>query len=158
MRLLFVLALAACAPTVDGPAERQVAADRDDAARLTAQLGALPGVVRAEVILHRPARDPLSLAAPAAPTASLVIVVDDRADRPQIAASARTLVRAVAPAAEPAVVVEVGARRAELAKVGPFTVEAASRGGLRATLALALAAIAVLAGWLAWTYRRAAVR
>jgi len=155
MRLVVMFALlAACAPTVEGPVERQAAVDRADSARLTAQLVALPGVVHAEVILHRPARDPLSLAAPAPGSSSLVIVVDDRADRTRIDTSARSLARAIAPAIEPTVVVEVGAHRADLATVGPFTVEAASRGPLKAALAVALALIAALAGWLAWTYRR----
>jgi len=155
MRLVVTLALlAACAPTVDGPVEKQAAVDRADSDRLTAQLVALPGVVRAEVILHRPARDPLSPAAPAAPSSSIVIIVDDRADRAHIDVSARALTRAIAPTIDPTVVVEVGAHRAELAKVGPFTVEAASRGPLKAALAIALVLIVALAGWIAWTYRR----
>lgn len=138
-----------CAPTVDGPAERQRAADRVDGDRLAAQLAALPGVVRAEVALHRPARDPLAPTPAAPPTASLVIIVDDRADRAALTTHARTLARATAPAVEPAIVVEIGATRPTLARVGPFTVEARSQAALKATLALALALIAGLAGWLA---------
>ncbi len=156
MRWAFVaalLTLGACAPAVDGPVEKQVALDRADSARLTAQLAALPGVVRAEVILHRPARDPLAVAPPAPPTSSIVLIVDDRADRSRTEASAISLSRALAPDIEPTLVVEVGAKRAELAKVGPFTVEAASKPALKAALAIALSLIAALAAWIAWTAR-----
>src|SRR5262245_32740943 len=82
---LAACALAACAPTVDGPAERQRALDREDGAQLASQLGALPGVVRAEVALRRAARDPLAATA-ASPGAAIVVIVDDRADREAIAA------------------------------------------------------------------------
>jgi hypothetical protein len=157
--LPLALAIAACAPVVDGPAERQRALDREDGARLAAQLAVLPGVVRAEAVVRRAVHDPLapgraastaSTAAPAA-AASLAIVVDDRADRAAIAGAARTLARAIVPAAAPAIVVEVGAIRPRLAQVGPFTVEAASQAPLKATLVAALALIAALAAWIAWT-------
>jgi len=165
-------ALAACAPAVDGPAERQRALDREDGARLGAQLSVLPGVVHALAEVRRPVTDPLApldplaslaqpLPAPAAAAApapaaaaAIAIVVDDRADRAAIEAAARTLARALAPGAAPAIVVEVGAIRPRLAQVGPFTVEAASQTPLRAALAAALALIAALAGWIAWTARR----
>lgn len=156
-RAALALALAACAPTITGPAERQRALDREDGARLAAQLAALPGVVRAEAVIRRPARDPLAPGSPtAAPpaAASLAITVDDRADRAAIAGAARTLARALAPEAAPAIVVEVGAIRPRLAKVGPFTVEAASQAPLKAALAAALALIAALASWIGWTARR----
>jgi len=143
-----------CAPAVDGPVERQRAADRLDGAQLTAQLAALPGVVRAEVALHRPAVDPLATTPAARASASLVLVVDDRADRAALTAHARTLARATAPGVEPAIIVEVGAIRPTLARVGPFTVEARSQAALKATLAVALALIAGLAGWLAYAQRR----
>jgi hypothetical protein len=157
--LALALALAACAPVVEGPAERQRALDREDGVRLAAQLAALPGVVRAEAVVRRAVRDPLAgRAAPAdraAPTAgaaaSLAIVVDDRADRAAITGAARTLARAIVPEAAPAIVVEVGAIRPRLAQVGPFTVEAASQAPLKATLVAALALIAALAAWIAWT-------
>ena len=164
--LAFAIALAACAPTVDGPAERQRALDREDGARLAVQLSALPGVLRAEAVIRRPARDPFARApaasvmvsvtasAAASATASVVVTVDDLADRAAIAAAARTLAAALAPGAAPAIVVEVGAIRPRLAKVGPFTVEAGSRAPLRAALAAALALIAALAGWIG----RAALR
>jgi hypothetical protein len=160
LALALAAAAAACAPAVDGPAERQRALDREDGARLAVQLAALPGVVRAEAVVRRPVRDPLAPgraapdapAAPAAPeTASIVIIVDDRADRAAIAGAARTLARAIAPGAAPAILVEIGAIRPSLADVGPFTVEAASRAPLKATLAAALALIAALAAWIAWT-------
>lgn len=155
MRILaLALALAACAPAVDGPAERRRALDREDGAQLTAQLAALPGVVRAEAVVRRPVRDPLAPARPEVEAASIVVVVDDRADRASITEAARTLARALVPeVAAPAIVVEVGARRPSLAKVGPFTVEAASRAPLRATLAAALALLAALAAWIVWTAR-----
>lgn len=150
--LLVVLALG-CAPVVDGPAERQRATDRADAARLTAQLAALPGVVRAEVLIRRAVADPLATTAPSPPAASCVVIVDDRADRAAITAATRALARAAAPELAPAIVVEVGARRPELAKVGPFTVEARSRGALRGVLAGLLALVVALAGWIAWRER-----
>ena len=155
--LAVALALAACAPAVDGPAERQRALDREDSARLAAQLSALPGVVRAEAVIRRAARDPIvaPAAAPAiAPAASVAITIDDRADRAAIASAARTLAAALAPGAAPAIVVEVGAIRPRLAKVGPFTVEAGSQAPLRAALAAALVAIAALAGALGWAALR----
>jgi len=146
--------VAACAPTVDGPAERQRSADRSDADRLAAQLSALPGVVRAEVMLRRAASDPLATTPPAPPAVSLVVIVDDQADRAMTSEAARRLARAVAPALEPTLVVEVGAIRPTLATVGPFTVEATSRGPLRAVLGSVLAVIAGLAGWIAYRERR----
>jgi hypothetical protein len=149
---LLLALLVACAPVVDGPAERQRAADTSDAARVTAQLAALPGVVRAEVLLRRPAADPFAKPAPAA--ASLVIVVDDQTDRAAITAAARALARAAAPEIEPVIVVEQGAVRPALAKVGPFTVEAGSKTPLKAALGIALALIVALAAWLAVTSAR----
>lgn len=153
MRYLLVLVVA-CAPVVDGPVERQRAADRADAATLTGQLSALPGVVRAEVLLRRAAIDPLDPLAHTTPASSIVIIVDDKTDRAAIATTARALSRAATPELESTIVVEVGATRPELAKVGPFTVEAGSRTPLRAVLAIALVAIIALAGWLAITSRR----
>jgi hypothetical protein len=146
------VAAAACAPAVDGPADRQRALDREDGARLTALLGALPGVVRAEAAIHRAIRDPLAPgpAASADDAAAIAIATDERADRAAIALAARTLTRAIAPGAAPAIVVEIGAIRPRLAEVGPFTVEAGSQAPLRAALAAALALIAALAGWIGW--------
>ena len=80
----------------------------------------------------------------------MLLVVDDRADRTRLAADARALTRAAAPEiASPEIVVEVGATRAELASVGPFTVDAHSKKPLTIALALLLAAIAALAGYVA---------
>ncbi len=153
---IIAVVLAACAPTVDAPATRQRAADAADAAQLGAQLGALPGVVRTAVTLRRPLADPLAPATPPAPaTAGVVIVIDDRADGATITRAATALVRAAAPeVAAPALVVEVGAHRPALARVGPFTVEAASRPRLRATLVGGLALILGLASLLAMRERR----
>lgn len=141
-----------CAPTVDGPVEKQRAADTTDAARLTTQLTALPGVARAEVVLTRSVRDPLSTLTPPHPAASVLLVVDDRADRPHLEATAKTLTRALA-GIEPVVVVEVGVHRPALASLGPFTVTASSKPALKAALAVALALVVLLASWLAWTLR-----
>jgi type III secretory pathway lipoprotein EscJ len=149
----FLVLLVACAPVVDGPAEMQHTIDRVDEQRLTAQLLALPGVVRAEVLIRRPARDPLGTQPAAAPGASIVVIVDDQTDRAATTAAARSLANVAAPGIEPAIVVEVGAVRPVLAKVGPFTVEAASKGRLKAVLAIALAVIAALAGWIALRLR-----
>ena len=151
--LAFAVLVLACAPIVDGPVERQRALDESDAARLHAQVLALPGVARAEVVLTRPARDPLTTSS-SAPATSLVIVVDDRADRAKIEASARALARAITPSVVPTIVVEVGVHRPTLATVGPFTVTQSSKGPLKAALAIALALIAALASWIAWMYRR----
>lgn len=145
-------ALAACAPTVDTALTRQRAVDREDSARLAAQLGALPGVVRSDVVLQRAVNDPLGASAPAA--ASAVLIVDDRADRAALTAAARALARALVPGAEPAIVVEVGAIRPVLAHVGPFAVEAAGKTRLKVTLAIAFALIALLAGYIAWSALR----
>jgi hypothetical protein len=112
------------------------------------------------VTLRRPVADPLwPSSRDLAASAGVLIVIDDRADRAAVVRAATTLVHAAAPEiAAPAIVVEVGARRAELAQVGPFTVEASSRGPLRAALASVLALIAGLAGWIAITSRRSGQR
>lgn len=151
------VALAACAPTVDGPVERQRAADRADADRASAQLATLPGALSASVTIHRPARDPLGVSPPSPVSAAALIVVDDRADRAEVTAAATALVRAAAPEVPaPTIVTVVGAHRPELARVGPFTVEAGSQRTLKVALAVALAAIAVLAGWIAMREHRRA--
>jgi hypothetical protein len=147
---LLVMLAVGCAPVVDGPAERQREADRADAARLTAQLSALPGVVRAEVMLRRPAADPLAVTPAGPPATSVVLIVDDRADRASLTTTARTLAKAVTPAVEPAIVVEVGAERPVMASVGPFRVDEKSRTPLRAVLAIILALVLVLATWVAY--------
>jgi hypothetical protein len=155
---LFVAAiagLAACAPTIDGPADHQRAIDRDDADRLAAQLAVLPGAVRATVALHRPLRDPLATPQQLPPpTLAAVIVVDDGADRGAVTAAATHLARAAAPEVDaPNIAIELGAERPVLARVGPFVVAARDRGALVATLATAAALVALLAGWIAWRER-----
>lgn len=153
MRWLLVL-LVACAPVVDGPVEQQRAADRSDGDRLAVQLAALPGVVRTEVIVRRAARDPLAPRDPVAPsTASIVVIVDDQADRSATAVATKRLAGAAVPGIEPAIVVEVGAVRPVLAKLGPFTVEASSKQPLKIALALVLALLAAVAGYVAWRTR-----
>ena len=137
--------MVACAPVVDGPAERARAADVVDGDRLGAALGALPGALSAHATLHHAFRDPLT-GASSPPSAAVLVVVDDRADRAATLDAATALVRATAPdIASPTVLVEVGAARPVLAAVGPFTVERRSRTALVATLAAALALIAALA-------------
>ena len=154
--MVIAVALAACAPTVDGPLERSRAADREDARALEAQLAKLPGAASATVTLHRPARDPLGVSPPSSAAASVLLVVDDATDRAAITASATTLVRAAAPeVSAPAIVVAVGVHRAQLVDVGPFVVDKRSAGALKAALAIALAVIAALAGWIALRERRA---
>jgi type III secretory pathway lipoprotein EscJ len=150
---LLLLSLFACAPTIDGPVERQRTRDRHDADRLAAQLAQLPGAIRAEVTLHRPIVDPLTrLATP--PSAAVLVVIDDGADRQAITRGALALVRGTAPEiAEPAIVVELGAVRPALSRVGPFTVAASSRGPLIGALAGGLGLVALLAGYLAWRER-----
>lgn len=155
VRWVFLVVWLGCAPTVDGPTERQRAADVADGDRLARALAALPGAVSAHATLHRPAADPLAPTPPSPAGAAILIVVDDKTDRAATARDALLLARAAAPEiAAPAIVVEVGATRAELAKVGPFTVEASSRGPLRGVLAALLLAIAALAGYVALRLRR----
>ena len=152
MRILALLVVIACAPTVDGPLEQQRARDATDAAALGAQLAALPGAVRADVTLHRPVHDPLGASQPAA--AAVLVVIDDHADRAAIDRSTRALLHGTVPEiTDPQVAIEVGAVRPQLAKVGPFTVEAGSKGKLVALLAVALGLVAALAGWIAWRER-----
>lgn len=156
MRWIVSLALAlavGCAPPIDGPVEHQRTADRADADRLATQLAALPGAVRAEVTLHRPVTDPLTETS-TPPSAAIVVIVDDKADRRTITRSAIALVRGTAPEIpEPEIVVELGATRPQLASVGPFTVEVRSKQKLVGLLAAAFAAITALAGWIAWRER-----
>jgi len=151
VRWIVLTVLLGCAPTVGGPVEHQRAADLEDGDRLAAELVALPGAVSAHATLRRPVADPLSVAPPSPAGAAILVVIDDKADRGATLRDARALVRAVAPEiAEPQIVVEVGAVRAQLATVGPFTVEAGSRGLLRGVLAALLALVAALAGYVAW--------
>ncbi len=153
--VVWVSTIAACAPDVAGPVERQRIADRSDGQELATQLRALPGVVHAEVLLRHAASDPLATVPPSPAALSIVVIIDDRADRVATSDATRRLARTIAPAIEPVIVVEVGAVRPTLAKVGPFTVEATSRGPLRAALSIAFALILGLAGWIAWRERRA---
>ena len=147
------LGLACCAPSIDGPLEHQRSLDRTDADHLATQLAQLPGAVRAEVTLHRPVVDPLTDTA-TQPSAAILVVVDDQADRRAITRSAISLVRGTAPEIpEPEIVVELGATRPQLASVGPFTVEARTKSRLVATLAIVLGLVAALAGWIAWRER-----
>src|SRR5687768_6678674 len=92
LALVVVVCAVACAPTIDGPVERQRAVDAADSARLAKQLAQLPGAVRAEVTLRRPTLDPLTqMATPG--SAAILVVVDDRADKRVITRSTIALVR-----------------------------------------------------------------
>jgi len=151
-----IAGLGACVPTVDGPVERQRTIDRDDADHLAAQLTALPGAISASVTLHRPVRDPLSGTASSA-AGVVLLVVDDAADPALLTRTATSLFAASAPELPaPAVQIVVGAHRAVLASVGPFRVDERSAGPLKIALAVALAVIAALAGWIAVSARRPA--
>jgi type III secretory pathway lipoprotein EscJ len=152
------IALAACAPPIDGPIDHQRTIDTADAERLAAQLSQLPGAVRAEVTLHRPVVDPLTEAS-TPPSAAVLVVVDDKADRRAVTRSAVALVRGTAPEIpEPEIVVELGAVRPQMASIGPLTVEARTKPTLVALLAIAFALIAGLAGWVAWRERATLLR
>lgn len=148
-----IAVVVACAPVVDGPAARARGADRADEQRLAAQLLALPGAVRSEVMIRRPIRDPLDVAPPADAALSIVLVVDDHADRATTLIAAERLAAAAAPGIDPAIIVEVGAVRPQLASLGPFTVEASSRRPLKVALALVFGLVALLAGAIAWRTR-----
>ena len=148
---LLALAIAACAPAIDGPIDHQRAIDRDDGDRFATQLAHLPGVVSASVVLRRPVADPLAVTPPGTPALAAVIVTDDQADRAAITATATQLSHAIAPeVTAPAIAVMTGYTRPELASVGPFTVAASSRNALRAVLAIGLALIAAFASLEAW--------
>lgn len=145
--------LGACAPTIDGPVERQRTLDERDASRLGSQLAELPGAVRASVTLHRAIVDPLTQAASPG-SAAVLVVVDDKADRRAITRSTIALVRGTAPEiSEPSIVVELGAVRPALVDVGPFTVEQQSKSRIIGALATGFAVIAALAAYLAWRER-----
>ncbi len=145
--LIALVAAISCAPSVETAVERQRAVDREDGVQLAAQLAALPGAESAQVTLRRAVEDPLAPeTAPAAPTAAILIIVDDKADRSAIATAAQQLARGTAPEiAAPQIVVAVGEPRPDITRVGPFAVERGSRRGLIATLAIALLLIAGLA-------------
>ena len=150
---MVLMLLVACAPQVDGPVEHQRANDRDDSARLAAQLAELPGAVRADVTLHRATTDPVTLQH-TPPSAAITLVVDDQADRTALLASAHRLVHAAAPdVPAPAIAIEVGAIRPTLARLGPFAVEARSKRRLQTLLGAAFALLALCAGWIAWRER-----
>jgi hypothetical protein len=153
--LIAAFALMACAPTVDGPAERQRVRDREDGERLRAQVAALPGVDRAEVVLVRSEPDPLApRRAVAGHVVSVVVIVDDKADRAAVAGAAGRLAQVLVPAATPTVFVEVGAPRPELARVGPFEVAASSKRPLQATLVAVFVLLVGFAGTVILRERR----
>jgi hypothetical protein len=152
VRVLVLVVAIGCAPVIDGPVERQRATDLADADRLAVALAALPGAIAAHATLHRSIADPLTTAPPSPAGGSALIIVDDRADRAAITREARAL----APPEITDIVIEIGAARADLATVGPFTVDARSKNLLRGVLGALLAAIAALAGYVAVSAARSA--
>lgn len=143
-----------CAPAVDGPMERQRTADVQDGLALQQQIQALPGVTKIEVVLRRPAADPLATSKAGAPSLSIVTIVDDPAIKARTEQQATRLAQAAAPDVPATIVVEVGDPRPVMAKVGPFSVEAKSQGPLKAVLGAAFVAIALLAAYVAYRQRR----
>ena len=103
--------------------------------------------------LHHAVRDPFTNAETRA-SALVLIVVDDEADRAAITATTTRLVHAAMPdVTTPEIVVAVGAHRPELARVGPFVVDARTKPRLVGVLVVGLAIIAALAGYIAWRAR-----
>ena len=136
MRRWLVIAIAACAPTVESRADHQRAIDREDSARLAALIETLPGVEHAQVELHRSVVDPFTLHA--SPASAAIAIVGDRASL----AAARDLVRAAAPdVPSPAIAFAAAPPRAEPARED------------RRPLAAALALLALAAGYIAWRER-----
>jgi hypothetical protein len=152
--VIAVAFLVACAPTVDGPAERARVADREDGARLTQALHDLPGVVAIHPELHHAIRDPFTNSETRA-NALVLVLVDDQADKTSIRNTTARLVHAAMPeVTSPEILIEVGEHRMTMARVGPFTVDARTKARLVGVLVTALATIAALAGYLAWRTRR----
>ena len=157
--LAVAAALAACAPTVETPADAAHRRDLRDAAAIAAQLARLPMVTHADVVLRRPVADPLRAAPPAAATAAVLLVHEARAAGGSLVADARALVAGAAPEVAPehlTVVARPAAPPVVLAPVGPFRVAASSRPGLVATLVALLALCAGLGVTLAWRERQRA--
>lgn len=139
---------------VPSPRARHDAADGADAGQLERQLAAIPGVASASVVVHRPFVDPLAPPSPPTAATASVLVVEARSD-PSIEQRVRTLARAALPDVPVSIVVAPPvAPPVATANVGPFVVAAESKRALQATLAIALAVIAALAGYVAWNQRR----
>jgi hypothetical protein len=152
--VLIAIAVCACAPAIDTAAERASAIDAGDAEHAAAVIRTAPYVIDARVALHRAFRDPLT-GASSRGAAMVVVIVDARAQSAAIDAVARSAIRALMPDVTPQVVVTAAGQRDELARVGPFTVAASSKLPLTVVLVLLLAAVAALAGYVAWRDRPA---
>jgi hypothetical protein len=151
--LLWLVAISACAPPIECPAERAQRADRASALVLDAQVANLPGVVSAHAAVVRAFADPLTGTSRPA-LASALILVDDRAERGQIERIATELVHAMVPeVSQPVIAIVVAAHRLELAHVGPFTIEVGSKRMLEAVLIAGLAVLALGAAVIAWLAR-----
>lgn len=152
------LAVAACDRDAWSPRAEQARLTQDRAVALTAHLETLPGVTRASVLLDDAPADPLAPPAPdPAPRASIVLVLAPAADPDATTAAARAATLAsVRDLADHDLVITARTTpaAAALASVGPFEVSPRSRGPLLATLAAALALIALLAAWIAITGAR----
>lgn len=136
---------------VPSPHARHDAEDVADARRLEQQLAALPSVSRASVVVHRPFVDPLEPQRDVQPARASVLLVST--------ADLESTVKQLATAALPDVPVSIvivppSPPPVKTATVGPFVVAEGSRRALQATLAIALALIAGLAGYVAWSQRR----
>lgn len=147
--------LVACGGADDwSPEAGQRRALAASAETLAVHLETLPGVRDASVVIDAPLADPLGPAAPAPPPrASIVLALADGADAAALERAARDAVAGAVVGLDPAqvTVASAPAPRPPRSRVGPFEVAPGSRAPLVATLALALALIAGLAGWIAWT-------
>jgi hypothetical protein len=155
MRALGIaVVIAACAPQLDSPIAHQRAIDRDDARALATQLTRLPGVVAADAILERPVSDALTgVSSPGG--ASIVLVVDSTADRPELDRLAKARVHVIAPEIpDPQVAVMPSAARPEVSRLGPFLVATRDRNALVAVLAICFALVAAATGYIMWRERR----
>ena len=149
--VVLLVALGACAPSVDGPVAQQHTRDVRDGAALARQIAQLPGAVSAQASLVRPVRDPLGMEEPVLRAeATAIVLVDSATDRAATETAARALMLAMVPQlTAPRVIILATSPHIDYARVGPFAVAGESKLALKITLAFAFALIAALAGWIA---------
>lgn len=144
IRSAFVLAivLASCQGPEDwSPAAEHRRESAQRAAALATHLETLPGIAHASVILDEPVADPLAPPAPAAPPrASIVLALAPGAHADTATADARRAVTAALPALD-------DAHLSIIAAPAPAAPRKPDR--LLVPLAIALAVIIGLAGWIA---------
>ena len=150
---LIVLATLGGCHALESPPQQAARREAQLAARLSAHLGALPGIATIAVAItsDEPAATWLPSAVPACTTRPAVVMTltDDLATA-AITDAVRTQLRGLLPSACPAtitVMARAGARAGEaatLTSVGPFRVAAASKRPLQLTLAALLIALAAL--------------